>query len=613
MRLTTTLLLLLLTGALGWVLLRESPVKKNGATISGEHIFSFDRKLATNITITGREYEIDLQRIGGEWRITKPVTDRANPAMAEGLMEALLRMENYETLSPSELGSDGLKRAGLNGSSISVEIRNDKALLASCRIGGRAMIEDVLYVSRSGPRGDVVVHAARVPVREAPKFREQAKPKFDLVAAVQLPPEAWRDAAILRFNPELVRHIELSAGTGLMDLQRDAAGRWDFVKPLKTHASSDRVNAVLNALLQLTGKPLDKATDASTPAATGALPAMKVSFTLQGSTAPVELSLQPPVDLAADIPATVTGRPGTFLLGPKAAAIWKLQPNDLRDQRLAIINPDTTTAIRIRSATYPEVALDNQGGVWQLKRFGQSVGANIGRIQQLFAELNAAQIREFAGDAVNNLEPYGLQQPFLEFEWTENNRVSVLKFGLAQENRIYCQHDNDSSIFRVSPTLLSSLPPDAVKWQSLDVLSVSTLAVRRIVISEDKKPALTLIYDGQTGDWSGELAGRDISTVIDREKAEALLNKLADFKADAWVTDRTEGYLALKNPVLTVQVFAIDIADLDAAPTPRTLVFAPAATTGSTTSSLYGRLDQNPDLFLINREQFREILTPVVK
>jgi hypothetical protein len=136
--------------------------------------------------------------------------------------------------------------------------------------------------------------------------------------------------------------------------------------------------------------------------------------------------------------------------------------------------------------------------------------------------------------------------------------------------------------------------------------------VRRLTIAEAASPALTLHHDPQTGAWSGELAGREITGSIQRDKADALLNKLASFNADTWVTDRTEGYEALRNPALVVQILAIDPLNPGSPPAPRTLAFAPAAK-GSANSALYGRLDQNPDIFLISRDQYREITAPVVK
>jgi hypothetical protein len=256
--------------------------------------------------------------------------------------------------------------------------------------------------------------------------------------------------------------------------------------------------------------------------------------------------------------------------------------------------------------------LDKQGETWVLTRFGQAAPANTDRVFQIFGDLNGAQIREFASDAATNLEPFGLHQPVLELEWREGEKATMLQFGVNAEGHVFCRYDHEPFIYRVSPSLLTTIPADGVKWQGLGVLNLSTIAVRRIVIAEGDTPPVTLRFDPQSNAWSGEIATKDVTERIQKEKADALLNKLVSLSAETWVTDRTAGYEALKRPSLTVQILAINPARPDDPPAPRTLVFA-STNPAQPAAPYYGRLDANPDLFLLSREHFREIIAPVVK
>ena len=611
MRLPTTFVLLLLTGAFGWLAFRDASMP--APSVEREKVlFDFDRAAATKIEIASKDLTIELNKHDGSWWVGPPVSDRANSNAVDLLLGFLTKMENVETIKPAEATKDWIKHAGLNGTSINLKVSSADGTLASCRVGARGALENSLYMAREKEKGGESIHAARYEARTKGDPSDAQKP--DLLALISAPAEAWRDPALLRMKAESVKRLTFSAGTGLMEFKRAKSDEmWELVKPLRTRASHERVNAVLAALLHLQAKPAPNKPVVAAPAnATTALPSMKVVIEAGGISKPVELTLQPGTDGEADIPVTVSNRPGAFVVPAKAAMIWKLQPNDLRDPHLAKVDAEKVMNIRIRSAAHPEVKLSKQGGVWMLTRFGKMAPANQERVQRLFTELNAAQVREFAADVANNVEPFGLQQPFLELEWSEGGPSALLKFGMNTESRVFCKLEHEPFIYRVNPSLLSAMPSDGLKWQGLNVLNQSTLTFRRIIITEGAAPPLTLEYNPQTGAWSGTIAGEDITAKIVKEKAEALLGKLANFTAETWVTDRTEGYEALKNPTLTVQMFVTDPLKPDAPPAPRTILIAPTNPNVNVTT-YYGRLDNEPDLFLITRDQYREIIAPVVK
>lgn len=610
MRLRTTITLAILTAGLAWFVARDEFARAPDAG-SSRKLFAFQKKDVDTIEVSGKDQSVVLQRRGANWWITTPLEDRANPLPVEAILQILLRLENIETLEPGSFSKEQSKRLGLNGTAIQLVLSGGGKKLASCKIGTRTPLENSVYLTTSNSKGVELIHAAKLPFAELSKSAEPSAKKFDFLTMLETPAQAWRDPALIRLKADDVRAISFSAGTGLMKFRREAGRPWELARPLQTRASDERVNAVLATLLHMVARPSGKDPANSNPT-DAALPGMKVSIDVEGMDAPVELSLQPGADPNADILATVTGRPGTFLLPSKAADVWKLQPNDLREPRLATIDANLVKAVRIRSQSHPEIVLDKQGDTWMLTRFGQTAPANADRVFQLFGDLNAAQIREFASDAATNLEPFGLHQPALELEWREGEKTTLLQFGVNAESRVFCRYDNEPFIYRVHPSLISAIPADGVKWQGLGILNLSTLVVRRVVITEGDTPSVSLHFDPQTNAWSGEIASKDVTAQIQKDKANALLNKLVSLSAETWVSDRTAGYEALKRPSLTVQILVIDPSRPGDPPAPRTLMFA-STNPAQPAAPYYGRLDANPDLFLLSREQYREIVSPVVK
>lgn len=612
MRLRTTIILIILTVALGCFVFGDFFVRAPETDGASRRIFTFDKQQADTLVLTGKDQSVKLQRRGDDWWITAPVEDRANPMPVQAVLEILLRLENIETFKPGSFPSERIKRAGLNGTSIALTVSGAGRKLAVCKVGTRTAIENSLYISTPHVKGGDAIHAVRLPFAELAKSQDASAKKFDFLTMLQTPVQAWRDPALIRLKADKVRRITFSAGTGLMEFRREAGRSWELAKPFQARASDGRVNAVLAALLHIDARPAGKV-PVETAATGSVLPAMKVSIQADGLDQPVELSLQPGADPEAEILATVSDRPGSFILPGKAAAVWKLQPNDLRETRLASIDTDAVTALHIRSSTHPEVTLSKQGETWMLTRFGKLAPANQDRVLQLFTELNSAQIREFASDGTSNLEPFGLHQPMLELEWREGEKVTLLQFGQNMDGRVYCRQGHEPFIYRINPFLPNAIPADSVKWQNLGILNLSTLVVRRIVIAEGDSPSLVLDYDPSANNsWKGEIAGKDITRFIQKDKVNALLNKLVSLNAETWVTDRTAGYESLKNPALTVQIMVINPARPDDPPAARTLTFA-STNPGVPGSAYYGRLDGNPDLFLLNRAQYLEITAPVVK
>ncbi len=132
------------------------------------------------------------------------------------------------------------------------------------------------------------------------------------------------------------------------------------------------------------------------------------------------------------------------------------------------------------------------------------------------------------------MDTYGLSVPFLELEWSsaKDDAPHILTFGQSPDGKVYAKYKDEPFVYRISPLLLTKVPTEIQKWQGLEVLAFSTMIAHRVVIAEGTSPPVTLAYDQQTARWTGTLAGRDITTRIDRDHANALLDKLANFSAE---------------------------------------------------------------------------------
>lgn len=593
MKLRTTILLLVLTlGLLGYIVLHErrQPTTRERQALQ-THPYSFSPTVADEIEITRKDDTLRLLLRNGGWSIGQPFEDPADPDLVKQLLEAVPALEWLESLERDELRKEDLKRAGLGEAAVKVTIRSKGAPLAQFSIGAAAALEGCAYASLAGDKEHIFIARTKLP---------------SLLAKGS---DDWRDPKLVRLKAEEITHFVINAGSGIMEFLREKGQPWRIVKPIQTRGSDERINAVINAFLNLKVKPASIAIPA--PTAGPDLPLMTATLEGPNLAHPLVMTFHPNADPTGEVQTQVSSREGVFLASAKVNDFWKLQPNHLRDQNLVAIPKDQISALRIRSQANAEVVLDKQGENWMLKRFGSVEAANQERVTKLIDSLNTAQVRDFLSDAGNNLEPWGLHQPFLSIEWGYPGKMKVLEFGQGTEGILTARVTDEPFIYRVGASLLSSIPPDSLRWKGTKIINESIFSVRRIIVAEGDRPATTLFHNPDDTSWTASIAGRDATAQIEKARANQLLQKLVEFQVSDWNSDRASALQALKNPTLTVQLLLQTPGSTDNARAV-TLTFAPLQP-GMDTALYHGRKNQDPDTFLISRDLYHELIKPVVK
>ena len=598
MKFRTTIILLLLTGALvAFIFIREHHQPTTKEKISQDsRPFQFSPADADEIQIERKDDTLHLVLRDGTWRINRPFEDFADPELIKQLLESLSAVEWIETLERKDLRKEDFKRTGLGDDSVTIDVRAKGKLLAAANWGGPAALEGCVYASL--PSQTNLIRVA----------------KTSLPSLLGKTNDEWRDPKLVRLKRENISRLTFNAGSGSMEFTRAAGQPWQFVRPLQTRANDQRVNQVLNALLNLDVKPAKNG--ARVPAAAVDVPEMTITLEGAGLAKPVLVTLNPNADVATEVLLQADHREGVFMGASKVPDFWHLRPIDLRSRDLVRIPPDQATALRIRSLIDAEVVLDKQGATWMLNRFGKKEPANQERVTRLIETLNATQVRDFLSDAGTNLEPWGLHQPFLSIEWQAAGKTSILEFGQGPEGILTARVRDEPFIYSASTmhngsNLFSAIPTDSLRWRSTKVINVTIFAVRRITVAEGDKPAMTLMHHPDASSWTANIAERDVTSLLDKSRANQLLQKLAEFQASDWNADRAGAIAALKNPTLTIQLLIASPGEPDSAARPVTLTFAPLQP-GMDTAIYHGRKDQEPDTFFISRDLYRELTAPVV-
>lgn len=601
MRLSTTVLMILAVLVLGVAIIgidrfvpASSQSLKQRSAPGG-----FDVARADAIELAIKGGRMTLKKVDGSWMVRQPFEDFADPDLVDKLLSGLHAAEPLESIEQRELGR-AWSKTGLDEAAVQVRVMGSGAVLTEWRIGSSTPIDGTVYAA-VGTGGAAHRHYV---------MRSEAVP------LLQRQPQEWRDPRLARFPLRSVVGLRLSDGTGQIEIVRDdSISGWKLRKPLQTRASDERVEGLLSTLLNLNitaaSARLPEVAGTGQTASDGS--GLVVGIELVGAKSPLEIRLRKPASGQQVTECTVSNRKPAFTVSSDTLEGLWVQPNDVRDDRLARIDREAVREIRLVSLAYAEVVLEKKEQSWFLQRHGQVEPANGDRVDTLLDALSTHRIREFAADSASDLGAYGLAKPLLILSWTTaDNQTSRLLFGHDGQDSVFAKYENEPFVYRIAAGLLTAFPADGVKWKGLNPVRFSLFALRRISYSAGASPPIILDYNPDTAEWKGTLAGKDIASAIDRVKADALAGALAKFQVQDWAQDRTEALKRLAAPDISVQVSLGEPGNPAAAIRTITLNFS-STQPGMETAIYYGQVAGEPDVFFVSREHLRKVFGSILK
>lgn len=606
----TTILLLLTVVLLGAAILgieRYFPSAQERREVS-KGPARLERDKITDVIITDADgAETRLVRTDSVWQITKPTTDAADPEKVAALIVALDSTEWIEGISRDEFDDAEWAKTGLDKPRFRVRLMKGSQVVQECFFGASAVIENSVYMGYPGRSGNGDGPAWYVARCSAP----------GVLQAVQ---NGWRDPKLLRLPAEVITGVTLTQSSGQIELLRETEHMpWVLLKPLKTRGSKERVNELLSVLLNIEViEAKDAAPTSPTAAATAStVPADEIRVKVESKprNKTYELTIKKPADDKQTSTTATTGhRKPVFTVAAKNLARLWVEPNSLRDHLLAQINAEMLATLEITSLSFPPVKMRNDGGSWFLERHAKWETANGERLTRMLDALNTHEIVEFSADTAADLAPFGLDKPFQTITWTypQFKPIKLLFGSDAASAKFFAKYEDEPFVYRINPSLLPSLPPDGIKWKGLGALRFTTFALRRITISRGAAAPWVLNYNPSTAEWTGSVAGKDITAQIDRVKADRIAGNLAKFTVQDWSASRSDAVQALKTPFLRIQVLLGEPGKADGALREVNLIFANTQPNAETVF-LYGQIENDPDIFYITRKALLEIVIPPVK
>lgn len=647
MRATTTLILFAIATGLGiWIYLGESSqslMQKDQESIVLAH---FLPENIQEIHVSSGGIETVLSKHDSLWFFDKPVADRADQATTNAILDLLSHLTIRDKISLQELkndpelsndklgfGKEDLIQVNLIPNSQSE--KDAKAKKLSLSFGKPSPMSNTIYARIQDADGEGT--AIYVVDGNPRKYFED-------------PAAALRDQNLLFAPVNSLTGLSIRRAGHTIKLQRkitQGKPEWFMLQPLPARANAELIEVILAQLSSLRVENLLD-NNGSHGASPNPVPEGAVVFELQlaSLTQPISVFLSPSKEPATDegnkknlplLEARVSDRPASFLLRSSLLQQLPATANAFRDPYLARIPIQLLHSIIIQTRDNPNVILTAmppaEGQIkWKSDRNGKRENANLAKIVSLVTAVNKEKILDFVPDSKADPALYGLDHPFTAITFNifqqkdpkADSKVSTgqeqepqmiqktLKLGHNQNqgHHLFASFAGESYIYQISPTFQNRVSPHPLKWKAPKVLSFSLLSLRQIERSYKEQATLQLNYDYTRDLWTGKQNSEDISAKIDRRVAHKLAAILGSLTAKDWITTSQLAYKALENPSLTlnIKIEEIDRALQQPKNVNHTLKFAATATSGF----YYGALDSSPDVFIIDRHTFRDLVQPII-
>lgn len=611
--LTTIILLVLSTAALALVALveREQPSTAEAAEKS-RLVADWPAESISRIEITNAAGRIVLAQSDGGWEVREPFVDRADPAEVREILKlagetpVLERIPADEVRRKSELKSFGLDP----GAAVQVVFRDAAGRELSLLIGEASAYEESAYVRESGDPGRADVLVARTSART---LVAQAASEFRDPKVVGMEPGSLQR---LRVEPAEGRPVVLvAAPLGEEARARGERPLWSIVEPVQERADQEVIDRLLAGLFGARAESFLE----DLPAQSGS-PVARITLTSDAGdeTLDIHRSAADPEDsLVRSSRRGAVARAGSDLLALQLCTLDRL-----RDMTLADLD-----ARRLRTfiveGPQGRIELRQIRNRWMLRQDSSWAEANRDRVEETVKLLNEAHVLE-ADDAPADLERYGLEAPFLTLTFgsgenasesdlaplTEKNSAR-LRLG-ERQNRFYAQWSAQPAVYRFDGSILEGVRRHPVSYKGRRVLSFPPLSLRKLTINRLPSPPLELTHQLDGARWSARRQDTDLSAHIDHPQLERYVNHLSEITAHDWVVDPEAAREALEHPSLVIEIVVEHFGEeADPGLQVARLKFAPLVA-GQTTALYYGQLNDQPEIFLIRRDQFDQLSSSVL-
>jgi uncharacterized protein DUF4340 len=327
-----------------------------------------------------------------------------------------------------------------------------------------------------------------------------------------------------------------TAGGDATSLKKEAGG-WQLAQPLTAKADESEVSGITSALASVDMTRVVDENPASLTDYGLSNPKVEIDFKASGDKEYRKLFIGEKTPTGSDLFAKRNDEKRVFTIPAFQETTFAKDTFALRDKVVLKFDREKVDALDV-SAGGKDLVVAKDGGDWKITK-PVATKADYGSVEGLVGKLQTLQMKSIAADAPTpaDLKKFGLDKP----EATVNigagsTRATLLVGGKATDTTIYARDTSKPAVVTVESSLLDDLKKGADDYRRKDLFEFRAFNANRV---ELKRGNDTVVFERVKG--QGDNAQDKWKRVspnpgdADRDKVDALLAKIANMRASAFV------------------------------------------------------------------------------
>lgn len=347
---------------------------------------------------------------------------------------------------------------------------------------------------------------------------------------------------------DAVQQVEIAfADAAYQDLKLVKDTTWQLTKPFQADADSEKVNQMLDDILNKRVKQTLEVTELAQYGLDA--PSITLSLWTEGD-APTATFRIGKKAINFSVYVKEKSEAHIFLIESSALDDLTKSPTDLRDRSVLKFNPETVSGIQFKhkdagsTSRSSTINCEKRDGIWQVIQ-PLEAKADTQEIEDLLAELRSLKVSTFEADGADTqvqLEKFGLDDPRIQLELTDGNNTYVIDIGASilsknsTHERVYVKTTvYQDAVYTVDEGIYHLLNKSVFDLRDKRVIDFQRTDTIRIEIKQDRETTVcTKNFDNI---W--ELQTPTGKIKADAEAVDDLLFGVDSLEAAAFVDDST--------------------------------------------------------------------------
>ncbi|MCC5846537.1 MAG: DUF4340 domain-containing protein [Verrucomicrobia bacterium] len=499
----TLFLLFVVLGLGGYIYFHERHLQSTEAHAEEMmRAFSVDLERADRLLIRLPEYEVDIRRVGGEWRMSEPSGALAQESLIRQLLSRLRGLPRGQLISPADMRAGGYTLAdfGLATPKAVLAIQDHRGL-KEYRIGNPNPLETELYIKEEGSQHVMLVST-------------------DLLEILPRSASDLRDRRITTFATDRIDSFSLIRPEGVLRMEK-RGNDWRMLDPGRHLADAAAVQEWLHKITTarietfVEGRAGDLETyGLDTPVA-------EIRIHPSNGESPVELQLGRPAEgRPGQRYARFAGKEGVFVVSEGVMVLALSDSMSFRDRRVMTLDVSRIVQVRI-SEEGSQMTLRKSDDAWKMVSPLERP-ASAAHIQRMLEIWESGMIESVLPMREGATALYRVNFHHQITDGEGGLTFDVLQPSDSVQGRTWLKPVGTDEIWQVIPENIAYTPRDPIAYLSRDVLRFQADQVIRISIQRGED---TVVFHREQADkpWrlSDNARGLPNETVIENMLKQA--------------------------------------------------------------------------------------------